>query len=73
MELYLMAVPKWMYQDPQKVMEYKQNGTMMKDSRVRLWAKNLAKIFDRKRRHDYLLRVPEEFRDAVEQLARGKK
>lgn len=43
---------------------------MMKDPKVRLWAKRLSQIFDREKREAYLLDVPEEYRDAVSKLAR---
>lgn len=67
-----MPIPSWMYQDPQKVVEYKQNGTMMKDAKVRQWAKRLSRIHDRLGRHEFLMKVPEQYRDAVEQLARNR-
>ena len=63
----------WQFLDPQRVVEYRENGAMMKDARVRLWAKRLAAIHDRAARHEFLMHVPEEFRDAVEFLARTKK
>lgn len=59
--------------DPQRVVERKQNYQQMKSKNVRQWAKELSKIFDRKRRHNFLLQVPEEYRDAVEHLSRSWK
>lgn len=67
-----MTVPTWMYADPMRVMEYKQNGEMMRNSKVRQWAKGLSKIHNRQDRHDYMMHVPEQYRDAVKYLARGK-
>lgn len=67
-----MTEPNWMYQDPAKVVEHKENGAMMKDSRVRQWAKRLARLSNREDREAFLSLVPEQYRDAVQLLARGK-
>jgi hypothetical protein len=42
-----MTDPNWMYQDPAKVVEHKENGAMMKDSKVRQWARGLSKLSTR--------------------------
>jgi hypothetical protein len=67
-----MTVHSWMYQDPAKVVEHKENDAMMKDSRVRQWARGLAKIDAKADREAFLSLVPEQYRDAVKLLARSK-
>ena len=67
-----MTEPNWMYQDHAKVVEYKENGAMMKDSKVRQWARRLAKIDGKADREAFLSLVPERYRDAVKLLASGK-
>jgi len=52
----------WHYLDPQKVTERKESSLMMQNPSVRLWAKRLAAIYDRSARHEFLMRVPEEYR-----------
>jgi hypothetical protein len=67
-----MTEPNWMYQDPAKVVEHKENGAMMKDSKVRQWARGLSKLDGKADREAFLSLVPEQYRDAVKLLARGK-
>ncbi len=67
-----MKLPAWMYKDPQKVVEYKEDGIMMQDSKVRQWAKNLSNIHDRGKYTEYLDKIPEQYREAVRKLARSK-
>lgn len=61
----------WSYGDPAKVLERKQNYSMMKNAKVRQWAKSLAKITLLENRRAFLMMIPEIYRDAVEFLARG--
>jgi hypothetical protein len=67
-----MTERNWMYQDPAKVVEHKQNGVMMKDSRVRQWAMGLSNLSTRADRDAFLSLVPEQYREAVQLLARSK-
>jgi hypothetical protein len=67
-----MALRWYLYGDPSNAMERHQNEEMMKDPKVRQWAKRLAQIHERPRRHAFLMMVPEQYRDAVEQLARTR-
>ena len=64
---------KWEYQDPAKVVEYKENGLMMKDPKVRQWARGLALLRNRQDQDQFLKMIPERYRDAVRCLARCAK
>ena len=62
---------RWMYKDPCFAASCEEDGKLMKDSRVRTWAKRLSEIHDRAARDKFLTGIPEEFRDAVQKLARS--